>query len=130
MNHHRLSAISQVKLHNVHPALVRVVKRALKMSKYDFGITCGVRTLEEQQELFDNGDTQTMNSKHLIQVDGTAHAIDFVVWVDGKISWNSKYYRKVMQAFISAAIEEEVQIELGGLWESFIDGPHIQLSFI
>ena len=54
--------------------------------------------------------------------------LDIAVYVNGKITWDIKYYRKVAQAFFKAAIELNVQIEWGGLWETFIDGPHYQLA--
>lgn len=125
---HRLSRNSLMKLEGVHPSLVKLVHRALVLSKYDFGITCGVRTPHEQQDLYATGKSQTLNSKHLPQDDGFSHAIDFAVYVDGKLTWGNKYYRKVIQAFVTAAIELGIQVEFGGLWESFVDGPHVQLK--
>ena len=124
----KFSNSSIKRLEGVHPELVRVVKRALELSPYDFGITEGVRDLETQKEYVNAGKSQTMNSKHLVQGDGYSHAIDFAVYVNGKLTWEIGYYRKVVQAFFTAAIELGVQIDSGALWRTFVDGPHIELK--
>jgi peptidoglycan L-alanyl-D-glutamate endopeptidase CwlK len=124
----RLSDRSLSRLEGVHPDLVKVVKRAIELTPYDFGITEGVRDLERQKELLKDGKTTTLKSRHLIQDDGNSHAIDFAVYVNGKITWEIGYYRKVVQAFMTAAIEEGVQINSGALWRTFVDGPHIELN--
>tara|TARA_Y100001956_G_scaffold81684_1_gene99992 strand:- start:1020 stop:1415 length:396 start_codon:yes stop_codon:yes gene_type:complete len=123
----KLSKSSENKLKGVHPDLVRVVKRALTISPYDFGITEGERTLETQKQYVADGKSKTMNSKHLKQKDGYSHAIDIKVFAP-KLTWEHKHFRKVIQAFVTAAIEEGVQLEFGGLWENFLDSPHIQLG--
>jgi len=107
--------------------LIRVAKKAIQYSKYDFGISEGLRTKERQNVLVRQGKSKTFNSRHLANEDGKSEALDFKVYVNGKVSWDIKHFRPVMQAFIRAAIEEGVQIEFGGLWESFVDGPHVQL---
>lgn len=127
MNHHRFSESSLDKLALAHPDLERVAVLALKYSKYDFGITESLRTLERQKQLVAEGKSQTMNSRHLPNENGVSEAIDFAVWVNGSIVWGIRYYRAVAQAFFRAAIELGVDIEWGGLWETFIDGPHVQL---
>lgn len=123
----KLSKSSAAKLDNVHPDLVRVVMRALTLSPYDFGITEGERTLETQKKYVEDGKSTTMNSAHLPQEDGYSHAIDLKVFAP-KLTWEHKHFRKVIQAFVTAAIEEGVQLEFGGLWENFLDSPHIQLG--
>ena len=45
----RLSQRSLDKLEGVHPAMTGVVERAIQLTKVDFGVTQGVRTLEEQK---------------------------------------------------------------------------------
>ena len=61
----KLSARSIRKLEGVEKDLVAVVMEAIKLTTVDFGVTYGLRTLEEQQKLFDSGRSQTMKSKHL-----------------------------------------------------------------
>ncbi|AZU97850.1 D-alanyl-D-alanine carboxypeptidase [Vibrio phage LP.2] len=127
MEHHRFSQSSLDKLAQAHPDLERVAVLALKYSKYDFGITESLRTIERQQELFKEGKSQTMNSRHLPNENGVSEAIDIKVYVGGQVVWEHRYFRRVIQAFVKAAIELGVQLEFGGLWETFIDSPHIQL---
>lgn len=110
-----------------HDDLERVAVLALKYSKYDFGITCSLRTIEEQEQLVKDGKSQTMKSRHLPNEQGVSEAIDFAVYLNGSITWSIRYYRVVAQAFFRAAIELGVDIEWGGLWETFVDGPHVQL---
>jgi peptidoglycan L-alanyl-D-glutamate endopeptidase CwlK len=128
MKHHKLSNRSNAKLVGVHPKLIKLAQLALELSVYDFGITSGVRTLDEQRALLATGATEILVSKHLVQDDGWGYAIDFAVYRDGKLTWDIKYYRKVIQAFVTAAIELGIQVEFGGLWESPVDGPHVQLT--
>ena len=73
---YKLSSRSLGKLEGVNPVLVDTVKRAIELTKVDFGVIFGVRSLETQKKLFESGRSQTMKSKHLIQPDGTAHAVD------------------------------------------------------
>jgi len=127
----RFSKRSVDNMNGVHPDLIRVAYTALRHTKYDFGINeSSVRTIEEQRDSVESGKSKTMNSRHVKgnNACGLSCAIDFNVYVNGKTTWDIKYFRKVMQAFVTAAIEEGVYIELGGLWENFIDGPHIELS--
>ena len=125
---YKLSQRSLDRMDGVHPDLIAVVKRAIELTPFDFGITEGVRTLDRQQELLKTGKSTTLKSRHLIQDDGNSHAIDFVVYVDGSVTWEVSYYRKVVQAFVTAAIEKGVQINSGVLWRTFVDGPHIELN--
>lgn len=125
---YRFSQRSLDRLDGVHPDLIRVAKRAIEITPYDFGITQGVRTIEEQEQLVADGKSQTMNSRHLVQDDGYSHAIDIAVYNRNGLTWEVGYYRKVVQAFFTAAIEENVQINSGVLWRTFVDGPHIELN--
>lgn len=109
-------------------SLQRVAKRAIEITPYDFGIGETLRTEERQRELIEQGRSWTMNSRHLPNEEGKAEALDIIIYVNGKVTWEEKYFRKVIQAFVEAAIEEGVQIEFGGLWESVKDWPHIQLK--
>ena len=119
----KFSERSLAKLQGVDPRLVKVAELALQRSPFDFGITEGLRDLQTQKNYVHEGKSQTMNSKHL-----TGRAIDFVVYINGKANWDLENYQKVAQVFKQVAAEEGVQIEWGGDWKSFKDGPHIQLK--
>ena len=127
MDHHRFSQSSLDKLTNVHDDLCRVAYLALKYSKHDFGITETLRTIERQKQLVSEGKSKTMNSRHLPNENGESEALDIKVYANGGVTWDIAYYREVAQAWYRAAIELGVQIEWGGNWRTFIDGPHYQL---
>lgn len=114
---------SKTKLQGVDPRLVHIAELALQRSPFDFGITCGLRTLEEQKNLVHEGKSRTMKSKHL-----EGRAIDIVIYINGKANWDVDNYRKVSQVFKQVATEEGIQIEWGGDWKSFIDAVHFQLK--
>jgi peptidoglycan L-alanyl-D-glutamate endopeptidase CwlK len=117
-----LSQRSKDRLKGVHPDLVKVIEEAIKESPLDFSISEGLRTKERQKVLFDSGKSQTMNSRHI-----TGHAIDFAVIKDGEVTWDFKYYQLVADHIKKVAKELGVDIVWGGDWQSFRDGPHIEL---
>lgn len=128
LNMFKLSQRSLSRLDGVHPDLVKVVKRAIKITPLDFGVSEGIRTLETQKQYVADGKSTTLNSKHLPQDDGLSHAVDLYVFVDGQVTWEHKHFRKVVQAMFTAAIDMGVQLEAGALWRDFLDSPHFQLN--
>jgi peptidoglycan L-alanyl-D-glutamate endopeptidase CwlK len=122
----QFSQRSEQNLQGVHPDLVAVVRKALALTSVDFMVTEGVRTPERQRELVSRGASQTMNSLHLPQADGYAHAVDLAAWVGG-VRWDWPLYHKIAEAMKLAAAELGIPIEWGGDWRSFPDGPHFQL---
>jgi peptidoglycan L-alanyl-D-glutamate endopeptidase CwlK len=119
---YRLGLRSQSNLVGVHPDLVRIAHRAIELSPVDFTITEGLRTKARQKELFEAKLSRTMNSRHI-----TGHALDVAALVNGKVTWNWAEYEKIAEAFKQAARELDLDIEWGGDWKSFRDGPHFQL---
>jgi peptidoglycan L-alanyl-D-glutamate endopeptidase CwlK len=127
-----LNASSKSKLKGVHPDLVRVVSRCAKDwtdKQFTFGLTCGVRTLEEQKVLVKKGASKTLKSRHIPAPNGYSHAVDVVAFIDGKVRWDWPLYDKIAKAMKAAAKSEKVPIEWGGDWVSFKDGPHFQLPW-
>ena len=146
-----LSSRSLEKLEGVNESLVNVVKKAIQLTKIDFGVIYGLRSEEEQQKLFDAGKSQTMKSKHL-----TGDAVDLMAYVDGKASWELNLYDDLADAMKWAATEEGVVVRWGAAWSipdistwdgtmeeammsyidlrrsegrrPFIDGPHFELN--
>ncbi|EPF0313780.1 M15 family metallopeptidase [Enterobacter chuandaensis] len=121
-NNFKFSQRSEKNLQGVKPQLVAVVRRALELSSVDFGITEGLRTQERQKQLYAEGKSQTMNSRHL-----TGEAVDVVAYVGGTVSWEFPLYRKISEAFKQAAQELNTPIDWGGDWKTLADGPHFQL---
>ncbi|MEZ8744164.1 M15 family metallopeptidase [Vibrio sp. 10N.286.49.E1] len=123
-----LSARSESRMMGVHTDLKRVVRRAIELTPFDFGITSGKRTVDEQNALFKQGASQLdgYNKKSRHQ---SGHAIDFVVYDEnGKVTWGFSYYEQVSWAFKQAADELNIPIVWGGDWVSFKDGPHVELD--
>lgn len=121
---YRLGERSRKNLQGVHPDLVRVVEKAIQITKQDFVVIEGLRTEARQRELVAKGASRTMNSRHL-----SGHAVDIVPWVDGTISWDWKFYSEIRNAMVTAAAELGVEVEWGGNWATFKDGPHWQLPW-
>lgn len=115
-------AKSLAKLEGVHPDLVRVLKRAIKLTPVDFSVVEGVRTRKRQAELFAAGASKTMNSRHL-----TGHAVDIAPYVAGSIRWDWPLFHQIAPAMKQAAQELGVPVVWGGDWR-FKDGPHWELD--
>ena len=115
-----LSFRSRQRLSGVHPDLVAVVKRAIEITEQDFSVLEGVRNIERQRQLVKAGKSKTLNSRHL-----TGHAVDLVPY---PVSWDWEYFYPIADAMKTAAEELGVDLEWGGDWKSFPDGPHFQLS--
>lgn len=143
-----LSKTSQDKLKGVNSSLVKVVQRAIQLSKQDFAVNEGLRTVERQRQLVKSGASQIMNSRHI-----GGFAVDLVPVVNGKISWDWRYFYPIAEAMQQAAKELGVNVRWGGCWEvinnksgtakswvdnygaarrklgkkAFTDGPHFEL---
>ena len=146
----KLSNRSKGKLEGVHPDMVKVVETAIGLTKVDFGVTYGVRTVEEQEKLVASGRSQTMKSKHL---DGLA--VDLMAYIGSRASWELNLYDDIADAMAEAARDNNVKIRWGAAWHidsiadwdftmqdamnsyvdlrraqgrrPFIDGPHFEL---
>jgi len=118
---YKLSLRSKQKLSGVHPDLVAVVQRAIEITEQDFSVLEGLRSIERQKELYKSGKSKTMNSRHL-----TGHAVDLAPY---PLSWDWEYFYPIADAMNEAAKELGVDVEWGGDWKSFPDGPHFQLSW-
>jgi len=146
----KLSTRSLGKLEGVDSRLIDVVERAIELTKVDFGVIYGMRTLEEQEKLVAAGKSQTMKSNHLI-----GKAVDLMAYVDGKGVWELNVYDDLCDAMKEAAEELGTPIKWGAAWSEgdirtypgtaeeammkyidlrrsqgrrpFIDGPHFEL---
>lgn len=113
---------SKERLKGVDNSLIKVMEESIKNSPYDFSITEGIRTPERQKELYDSGKSLTLNSKHLV-----GKAVDIAVFVDGKITWDFKYYKPVAEHIKKVAQSLGVNIIWGGDWLKFVDAVHFEL---
>ena len=106
-----LSSRSLSKLEGVDDKLVAVVTNAIELTKVDFGVICGMRTQEEQQELVDKGASQTMKSLHL-----EGRAVDLMAYVGSRGSWELNMYDDIADAIKEASQKLDVGIRWGGAW--------------
>jgi peptidoglycan L-alanyl-D-glutamate endopeptidase CwlK len=117
-----LSQRSENSLKGVDPKLVAVVRKAITITPVDFVVIEGLRSLERQKELVAKGASRTLKSNHLI-----GRAVDVAALVDGKITWEEKYYRQISAAFKQASKELDIPIRWGGDFKGFFDSPHFEL---
>jgi len=110
-------------LMGIHKDLCSVVERAIEITQVDFTVIEGLRTAERQKILYDSGASITMNSRHL-----TGHAVDLAARIGGEIRWDWPLYHRIAAAMKTAAKELKIDLEWGGDWRYFKDGPHFQLS--
>lgn len=119
-----LSTRSRKRLEGVHPDLVSVMELAISRTDIDFTVLEGVRSKARQAELVSRGASKTMNSRHL-----TGHAVDIAPLISGNVSWDWPLYHRLAPFVKQAAADLGVQIEWGGDWVNFKDGPHWQLPW-
>jgi peptidoglycan LD-endopeptidase CwlK len=153
-----LGSASRAKLNGVHPSLIAVVEKAIKITTQDFSVHDGLRTVAQQRALVDKGASKTMDSQHLKQATGYGHAVDLVPYINGQLRWEWKPIYHIISAVTEAANSLGVPLIWGGVWDrklsqlgsspaaleasvnayvdrrrklgksAFIDGPHLQLD--
>lgn len=125
----KFSDRSLERMEGIDPRLIEVMKKAIKISKVDFGIPeyGGLRTAEEQFELFQTGKSQKdgYDRKSYHQTGG---AVDIYAYVDGAASWDTGHLAMVATAILQAANDLGYNVKWGGLWKKFIDMPHFQIE--
>lgn len=94
---YQLGDHSRKELIGVHPILVGMVEEAIKITKQDFIVFDGLRTMQEQRKNVAKGVSKTMNSYHLYGL-----AVDLVPFVNGQPKWEhpnnkiqSKWYEDI-----------------------------------
>ena len=143
-----LSQTSLDKMEKVHPKLVEVMKEAIENSPFDFRITDGARTTEEQFALYQIGrskpgrivtncDGKRAKSNHQIKSDGFGHAVD--IFPCGVIEngvyrkftseegYDEKKLKLIANHILAVAKSKNINIEWGGNWK-MKDTPHFELK--
>ena len=136
------------KIKKVHPKLVEVIKAAIVNSPFDFRITDGARTAEEQFALYQIGrskpgrivtncDGKRAKSNHQIKADGFGHAVD--IFPCGVIEngvyrkftsaegYDEKKLKWIADHILAVAKSKNVNVEWGGNWK-MKDTPHFELK--
>jgi peptidoglycan LD-endopeptidase CwlK len=123
-----LSNLQRLKM--VHPHLVSIVTLAIrKFARADMTVVEGLRDIQTQMEYVERSVSWTMNSKHLAQSDGYAHAVDLAPWINGKIPWEDHEAFKMMADDVFKAADYlGFKIIWGGNWPTLRDGPHFQMG--
>lgn len=120
------------KLQTLHPDLSRVIRQVAEA--WDVVILETSRTPERQAALAAAGKSQTVQSKHLIQPDGYAHAVD---WAPLPIDWNDTRRWYYFGGFaLGVAKEMGINVTFGGDWnrntqvgdQTFNDLDHLELA--
>ena len=143
-----LSKLSLEKMKNVHPKLVDVIKTAIENSPYDFRITAGARTAEEQNYLYQQGRTKAgqrvtncdgykAKSNHQIKSDGYGHAVDIFpcgIYENGVYrkfttdeGYDDKKLKSIANHILAIAKSKNVNVECGGNWKMH-DTPNFELK--
>jgi len=107
----KLSTRSTDRMAGIEPDLIEMVKTAITLTKVDFGVTCGMRTLAEQEALVAKGASQTMKSKHL-----EGRAVDLVAYVGSNVTWALNMYDELADAMADAARIHGVAVKWGAAW--------------
>ena len=154
---HKLGKNSISKLENVHEDLVRIVELAIKISKVDFGISEGFRSVETQNRYYQIGRTVDVDKPTITSIDGInkkgkhnyspALAVDIYIYTPdslfkSKIAYDPSHLSYVAGVIDAAAYllkeKEEIshKVRWGGNWDSdeiitkdqsFQDMPHFEL---
>jgi len=111
-------------MNGIHPDLRLVLDKALQDSPLDFVVIEGLRTKERQQQLVASGASKTMDSRHI-----TGHAVDLLpIGPDGKPAFDWPLYNQLGPAVKKAAADLGIELDWGGDWKKFKDGPHFELD--
>lgn len=140
------------RISTLHPALRVLVEQAATELPGDFLVFETLRAVETQRRYVQRGMSRTMNSKHLKQPDGFAHAVDLVPLLDGQPRWEWSLIWPIADVIRQLAIAAKVPVTWGGIWDrrldqlsgglraevdgyclrhpgpDFLDGPHYELA--
>jgi peptidoglycan L-alanyl-D-glutamate endopeptidase CwlK len=147
---YKLCERSKKNLQGVHPNLVAVLEAAITNSPFEFIITDGIRTVEQQQELYKKGRTEESikrgeiivtqldgikkKSNHQVKPDGYGYAVDLYTDTNrnGKLDaceiTDTTGLKLVATHIKDTAKSLEIQITWGGDFTSFKDYPHFELK--
>jgi len=140
---------SQERLSTCEKYLQDVMNKAIKLSKVDFGIAQGRRTIAEQRQYFlekkskVNPDTYTpeqlpLKGFHIVDnVYTKSGAVDIFGYVNNKATWDEKHLCYIAGIIMCIDAQMENRLVWGGNWDddgeiiydqSFVDLPHFQVK--
>jgi peptidoglycan L-alanyl-D-glutamate endopeptidase CwlK len=118
-----LGTRSKTRLEKLKPELRKCVERAIEVTVQDFTVLETTRSEADQRAAVASGNSRTMHSKHLVQPDGFAWAVDLGAWVNGTVSWTFERYANIAFAMDQAATELGLahHIRWGCAWDRVLD---------
>ena len=133
---YKFSTRSLTNLYTCNHKLQNLAFNVMELQLFDFGISCGKRTEEEQNQLYFEGRSglKYPQSKHNKK---PSEAFDFVLYVNGKVDWNNKSsWYMAIGVFRAMGEKLNIPIRCGGDWDGdfstsdqrFHDLPHIELK--
>jgi hypothetical protein len=148
MTTYNFSKLSLENLETVDERLQTLAKEVIRISPVDFAITEGIRTKERQAQLYREGKTKTLNSKHL-----EGKAIDICPVINGKLDYSMEaiddlsfilglfYFKawELNELYETSRGEKglNIKLRLGAFWDyksikenkekGFMDAYHIEL---
>lgn len=161
---YKLGARSKEKLYTTKQPLIQVVERAIEITTVDFSVLEGIRSQARQFDLWQAKASKLNGAERGTMIRGhhgtgisnhqTEEAVDLGAYVAGSIRWDFNLYYQIARAMRQAAIEENVEIRWGCVWDrrlndlstnieievsdyvlrrksvgkkAFLDGPHYEL---
>ena len=107
---YKLGNRSKEKLEGVDERMIAIVRYAINVTKQDFSVICGLRTMDEQRALVAKGASQTMKSKHI-----GGNAVDLMAYVDGG-RWELNLYDEIADAMAEGARAISTPVKWGAAW--------------
>lgn len=131
MSEYRLSKRSIMRLDKVNPLLIAIVVDSIRESPFDFGIPeyGGFRTAEEQNALYNKRPRVSYKDGYRnMSYHQTGNAFDIYAFVNGKATWEQKYYEPIARHIQKIAMDKYgTRLTWGGDWHGFKDLPHFQI---
>jgi peptidoglycan L-alanyl-D-glutamate endopeptidase CwlK len=126
----KFSESSEQYLNTVVLELTKIAHRVLEISPIDFAITSGFRSRGEQEKLYRDGKSRTLDSKHC-----QSKAIDFVPCHNGLQDFSAVEDCLIIAGlFYGVAASLGYKLRLGAIWDNsgyndnkFVDVYHVEL---
>lgn len=121
---------------SLHPELekkVQMILSAMDTLGFPMRVTQGVRTAEEQAELFAQGRTKPgkivtncdgvlKRSRHQVASDGWGHAVDCAFLTNGMPDWSLSLPWRLY-----GEMGKALGLTWGGDWKTLVDRPHLEM---
>lgn len=142
---YKLSKRSLTNLQGVNTNLVKVVQRAIEITKQDFMVTEGLRSREQCCINYGKGRTAQQCTQKGVPAKYAQPSISKVTWLNNPfaskhaqgravdlvpypVDWNDlAKFRLIAEAMKQAAKEVNVSINWGGDWQKTKDYPHFEV---